>query len=86
MLSSIQVSGLNSSPVGTFGKKYVDLGGMLTPVAAISWTCRTGLGRRKNARSTFAVEDQRNRLVVGAGVRQAVLVVDVVVGELAAGP
>ena len=43
---SASVSGLNSSPVGTFGKKYVDFGGMLTPAAAMSWICVTGIPRR----------------------------------------
>src|SRR3954470_2095177 len=42
-------SGLNTRPVGILGKKYVVFGGMLTPVAAISRTCATGVGRRKNA-------------------------------------
>ena len=44
-------SGLNSIPVMTFGKKYVDFGGMLTPSAATALTCVTGVGRRKNPRS-----------------------------------
>src|SRR3954468_11284650 len=44
-------SGLKTRPVGILGKKYVVFGGMLTPVAAISRTCATGVGRRKNAAS-----------------------------------
>ena len=43
MVRSIMTSGLNSSPVGTFGVKKVDLGGMFTPAAAIS---RIWLDRR----------------------------------------
>ena len=34
-LPLVHSSGLKSSPVGTLGKKYVDLGGMFTPAAAI---------------------------------------------------
>ena len=45
------MSGLNSSPVGTFGKKYVDFGGMLTPAAAMSWIWATGMPRRKKPAS-----------------------------------
>ena len=49
--ASIMTSGLNSSPVGTFGMKNVDFGGMFTPAAAISPICSTGVPRRKNAAS-----------------------------------
>src|SRR5439155_21870625 len=45
------VSGLNSSPVSSLGKKYVDFGGMLSPAAATARTCSTGVGPRKNAAS-----------------------------------
>src|SRR5262245_32009952 len=44
-------NGLNRSPVGTLGKKYVDFGGMFTPAAAMSRTCCTGVDLRKNAAS-----------------------------------
>ena len=44
-------SGLNTRPVGTLGKKKVDFGGILTPAAAMSRTCWTGLERRKKAQS-----------------------------------
>src|SRR6266536_4389230 len=44
-------SGLKSNPVGTLGKKYVDLGGMFTPAAAMSRTCWTGVARMKKAAS-----------------------------------
>ena len=37
--------------MGTFGKKYVLLGGMLTPAAAISCTWLTGVPRRRKAAS-----------------------------------
>ncbi len=46
-----QASGLNSSPVGTFGVKNVDFGGMFTPAVAISRMCSTGIGERKNPAS-----------------------------------
>src|ERR1700689_1098016 len=42
---------LNTRPVGTLGKKYVDFGGMFTPAAAISRTCSTGVGRNRKAAS-----------------------------------
>ena len=44
-------SGLNSSPVGTFGVKNVDFGGMFTPAAATSPIWPTPAPGRKNAAS-----------------------------------
>src|SRR3954447_10381419 len=44
-------SGLNNSPVSTFGKKYVLLGGIEAPEAATSRTCSTGVARSRKARS-----------------------------------
>ncbi len=74
-------SGLNSSPVGTLGKKYVDFGGMFTPAAAISRTCSTGVARRKNAASYSPDEHELQRLLVGAAVAEALEVGDVVLGQ-----
>ena len=36
-------------PVSTFGKKYVDFGGMLSPAAATSRTWSTGVPRHEEA-------------------------------------
>ena len=74
-------SGLNSSPVGTFGKKYVDLGGMFTPAAAISRTCSTGVDAQEEGGVVLAREHELERLVVGARVAEAVEVGDVVLAE-----
>src|SRR4051794_29215981 len=43
--------GLKIRPVSSLGKKNVDLGGMLSPAAATSRTCSTGVARMKNAQS-----------------------------------
>src|SRR3954452_7115881 len=43
--------GLNTIPVSTFGKKYVDFGGMFSPAAATSRTRSTGVAVIRNAAS-----------------------------------
>ena len=47
----LHASGLNTRPVGTFGKKYVDLGGIDSPASATSRTCSTGVARMKKPAS-----------------------------------
>ena len=44
-------SGLKTRPVGTFGKKYVDFGGIDSPASATSRTCSTGVARMKKPAS-----------------------------------
>ena len=52
-------------PVRTFGKKYVLLGGMLSPVAATSRTCSTGVARMKNAASAAPLATRERSVLAG---------------------
>ncbi len=61
------VSGRSTSPLGTFGTKYVDLGGMTSPASATANTSSTLVGLRRTAAAALPVRTASNA-ARGSGV------------------
>src|SRR5205823_729801 len=61
------VSGRSTNPLGTFGTKYVDLGGMTSPASATANTSSTLVGLRRTAAAALPVRTASNA-ACGSGV------------------
>src|SRR5205085_10263677 len=64
---STYARGRSTSPLGTFGTKYVDLGGMTSPAAATAHTSSTLVGLSKTAAAALPARTASNA-ARGSGV------------------
>src|SRR5205823_872008 len=65
--AGLVAGGLRTSPLGTFGTKYVDLGGMTSPASATANTSSTLVGLRRTAAAALPVRTASNA-ARGSGV------------------